>query len=344
MLGGDATHSGYVSEIDGPQRPPSVRWEYRVPGWKTTPPVVGKDTVYVADGTRQFHGINVRTGEIVLKWSTLGALAGGADVVAAAAVGRDLVYLPTNDGSIWGFEHQQGTKPWQFSKIGEQASVHYTSPVLSEGTLIVGSASERVLSIDVRTRDSRWSTPTNWPVIHGPAVDDVAVYATGSGLSAFTSDTGRRKWSIGFNRVLTAPVLEGSTVYAQTQDEGVVALAKDDRTVKWRYTRDGATDSRPAVTGDTVYVGRKSALHAIDAATGEQVWQTPVDANIRGSPAVADETVYVGTESGTVFALATATGAERWRFETGGAIRSAPALADGSVTVANQDGVVVTLE
>ncbi|MFB6218562.1 MAG: PQQ-binding-like beta-propeller repeat protein, partial [Halobacteriaceae archaeon] len=117
MLGGDAAHSGYAPDIAGPRGEPTVRWEYDVTGPVTTPPVVGPDAVYVADGARQFHGIDIRTGEVALKKASLGALAGGADVVAAAAVGRDRIYLPTNDGSIWGIDPRQGAMPWQFSVL-----------------------------------------------------------------------------------------------------------------------------------------------------------------------------------------------------------------------------------
>jgi outer membrane protein assembly factor BamB len=62
--------------------------------------------------------------------------------------------------------------------------------------------------------------------------------------------------------------------------------------------------SSPAVAGDTVYVGSEDGyLYAVDAASGEKLWQFATGDKITSSPTVADGTVYIGSHDGKMYAI-----------------------------------------
>jgi polyvinyl alcohol dehydrogenase (cytochrome) len=81
---------------------------------------------------------------------------------------------------------------------------------------------------------------------------------------------------------------------------------------------------------------RGSAWSALDAATGEILWQTPVPlSGIAMAPVtVANGVVYAGAAARSgrnMFALDAATGAILWRYASGGSVNGGAAVADGIV-------------
>jgi outer membrane protein assembly factor BamB len=58
------------------------------------------------------------------------------------------------------------------------------------------------------------------------------------------------------------------------------------------------------------------------------------------SPAVVDGVVYVGDANGAVHALNAATGAEMWSYNTGDIVDSSPAVVNGVVYIPSEIGKV----
>lgn len=120
-------------------------------------------------------------------------------------------------------------------------------------------------------------------------------------------------------------------------------------------------DAPVAVVGDRVYVGSAfldkekvgdRALLALDAATGEVRWRTPLTLNPWGGPTVVGDTIVVGGSSigydtralaqarGEITALSRADGKVRWRKEVKGGVVSCVAVADGLAVATATDGKV----
>lgn len=128
---------------------------------------------------------------------------------------------------------------------------------------------------------------------------------------------------------------------------------------------DLAPVSAPIVANDTVYLVASGLtgfadqffLVALDAGTGQNLWQVRLDGTASAAPAIANGLVYVGiathhvirgplggtpdpitTDLGYVVAFNAATGDEEWRQETRGSELSSPAIADGSLFIGSIDG------
>ncbi len=54
----------------------------------------------------------------------------------------------------------------------------------------------------------------------------------------------------------------------------------------------------------TIYLGSEDGrLYAVDATTGEKLWDIFLGGKITSSPAVADGTVYIGSHDGNLYAI-----------------------------------------
>ena len=70
----------------------------------------------------------------------------------------------------------------------------------------------------------------------------------------------------------------------------------------------GFIQSSPAIADGMIYVGGSSGnLYALDALTGEKVWQHSTGSYIRSSVSITNGIIYVGTLDGTIYAIGAST-------------------------------------
>ncbi|HEY7000724.1 MAG TPA: PQQ-binding-like beta-propeller repeat protein [Candidatus Udaeobacter sp.] len=126
-------------------------------------------------------------------------------------------------------------------------------------------------------------------------------------------------------------------------------------TVKWRTNIGGGCFASASVVNGKLYTADTGSangkLHALDSATGQELWTFPPDA-LQGdfafaSPAVANGVVYYGVNrfDPVVFAVDANTGQEIWRHVGPFAqIISSPTVENGRVYVAFTDGTIEALD
>ena len=119
------------------------------------------------------------------------------------------------------------------------------------------------------------------------------------------------KWSFGFpasTRARSQPTIAMGAVFVGSQDGTVYAFDLETGCVRWQFAaraevRTGITLGKRGSEGiPTAYFGDIIAnLYALDATTGELVWQTSPDehhsATLTGTPAFADGNLYVPVSS-----------------------------------------------
>jgi outer membrane protein assembly factor BamB len=133
-------------------------------------------------------------------------------------------------------------------------------------------------------------------------------------------------------------------------DHVLYALDAQSGTEIWRY--DGAQSALAAAPAfatskgsETLYLGSLDGhLYAIQARTGDLLWEKEVDGGVWATPLVPSEAgqdasaLYFGTLSGTVYALSTTDGSELWVQSVEGEVRGTPAYANGMIYVGCEDG------
>lgn len=137
--------------------------------------------------------------------------------------------------------------------------------------------------------------------------------------------------------VLVLPGVWGGVESPLAYADGVVYAQVINLATPWTATGYEAPDDEPgqavaAAEGRTDLSTADSLVVAIDAATGEAMWETAWDEPSFGGATVVNDLVLTADLDGTVRALARADGAEVWTMELGGGVNAWPAVA-GDVVV-----------
>jgi outer membrane protein assembly factor BamB len=337
------------------QSQPEVFWQFegQDTGTAFASPVVAGNSIIVGAGdfarnTGGIYAIDAQSGVVRWMFRTDHAVA------ASPVIANEVVYAGCADGNLYAIDLRTGKEKWR-SPLG--GPVYESGPVVSDGLVYVqsgGAAStpavadgvvyvgggarpnaaqlpgEAVLhAIDKHTGKERWQANTN-----------------SAGLYAIDAATGQELWryqTIG-PVVRNAPAFADGVVYAVSFNPddatGVLyAIDVETHTQRWRFT---TTAGEPfttsvAVANGTVYVGNdKRGLYAIDAATGQKRWQSPVNAKILDSaPVVVDSLVLIGGFDGVLHAFATSSGDEIWRIQTNSVIATSPAVVGDEIYLAS---------
>ncbi len=124
--------------------------------------------------------------------------------------------------------------------------------------------------------------------------------------------------------------MSGSS-YAGTLHGSVFAYDATDGSLVWEYKTDGLVFAAPIVAGDVVYVGSSYMGPVPDISNPGSYTQEELAELF---------SVVLKGRSGHVYALNATSGEEIWNYQTGGAVYSSPALVDGVMYIGSMDSNV----
>ena len=242
-------------------------WETNYTGmlttWATGPratPTVDGDRVYVLGAAGVLHALNVETGEVLWQrnyveeygtempsWGITGAPLVDDDRLIALVGGQP-------DAKVVAFDKMTGAEIWR--AIASDSEPGYSQPIIFE----VGNTRQLIIwhpvavsSLDPITGEVYWEQP----------------YTAGAGMSVAT------------------PVLDGVRLLVSSFYNGSMMLTLDDEVPRsdllWKGTSDNeiltdglhAVVNTPVIDGGYVYgIGSYGQFRALDATTGERVWET----------------------------------------------------------------------
>jgi len=236
----------------------------------------------------------------------------------------------TSDEIFWEYHFGPST--------GGVNDVNCASPLVLEGTVIIGSVDQYFYGFDSRNGKLLWRTYTVYRGQHAfsssPAVRGNSVFAatgnqSGSGrLYCFDRQSGGILWEFDIDDItFSTPSASGDRVYiANSGDwvggnnvhrlycldaDGVPGGQGRGSDLVWFFDMGDYAYSSPALSGDRLYIGCcDGRLLCVSASTGRLIWvhRTPMvfkdpPRGIMGSPAVADGMVLVGTADGRLIAV-----------------------------------------
>jgi outer membrane protein assembly factor BamB len=270
----------------------------------------------------------------------------GGPVTTAPAVAKGLVYVGSDDGTLYALASITGEQQWSV----ETGSRIRSSPTFWDGNVHFGSDDGSVRAVDVSDGSVAWTTATDDSVSSSPVVTDGTVYigSEDGRLYAMAAGNGEVGWTVDTGSPITSsPAVADSVVYVGSSDTYVYAVDSRTGEIAWRFETGDGVASSPAVVDGTVYIGSSDGyLYALDAGDGEQQWRFRTGGLVGTSPAVADGTVYVtnGLFSRRLYAVDAETGNQRWMIETDRALQSSPAVADGLVYFGSGDRHVYAVD
>ena len=254
-----------------------------------------------------------------------------------------------------------GRAPWVF-RTGK--GVFSSAVVDADGTIYIGSGDRNFYAIG-HDGNLKWKYPTGEIIDSSALLDDQGRVVFGSGdghVYALERSTGEVLWKFAAD----APALnsafinwfEGNvgigvdgTLYVPNDNFCTYALRRETGARVWCAPARDQTWSLPAVdpVNGRLFIGNNFAfLHntfALDARSGEKIWQATADGSVAASPlltdAGGDAAVVVGAFDGYVRAYDPASGRERWRFGARDHLYASPAeMADGTIVQPSADGSI----
>lgn len=239
-----------------------------------------------------------------------------------------LVYVVTNDNTLYALDVASGAEAWNHAGIAEVSLLlNAAAPAVSGAIVVVPFSSGELYALrtqngvvawgDSLIRTGRISPVGDINDITGePVIDRGMVFALShSGrMAAIDQRTGVRLWETNFGG-LSMPWVAGDFLFVVTLDAEVVALTREDGRIRWvhqleRYVRPDRAQSRgvvvwygPVLAGDRlVLVSSEREAVSLSPYTGEMLGSVDLPGAAAVPPLVADEMLYILTDRGTIVA------------------------------------------
>ncbi len=229
----------------------------------------------------------------------LGLLVSGCQGTGAVAAGwpgitiqGDTAYVANNQ-AVYSIDlADDGNQLDVYPAEAIRGATYFHPPVLlDEATMLEGSYNNKIYQIDIED---------------------------GSSAEFFTSAK---------NRWIGSPLIVGDTIYAPNSNGTLYALNLDGESI-WEFETDAAIWATPVFADDRLYVASQDHhLYAVNASTGNLVWDIDLGASAVSSPVLADDgTLYIGTFGSEVFAIDSKGGATLWKLNTDSWVWGSPVI------------------
>jgi len=309
-----------------PLLPPLTKtWEFKTARAILSSPAIYNGVLYVGSEDANFYAINATTGKLIWKYKT------GRSVRSSPAVSEGIVYFGSNDNNLYALDAETGTLLWNYttmswvhsspvvnnntvyigsldgriyalnSKTGEYLWHAYTpdeihsSPAIYDGIVYIGSYNGNVYAYNAKTGHLIGFMGIGGAIHSSPCVYDHRVYVgevTYGGITCFLARSGELKWHYNCGSVYSSPAVSNDTVYVQSVS-GTWAFNRISGEVVWN-TSYGSGESSPAICNGVVYAcSHGGTVYALNASTGESMWNYTTGSYIYASPAISDEALYV---------------------------------------------------
>lgn len=227
---------------------------------------------------------------------------------------------------------------------------------LVDGRLYLPSSDGQFYCLEAETGLTLWTTPMRAEGLGEPLVKDGKVYflAGNNVFHALDSQTGKVIWT--YNRQEASqlsirggsrPNLEGNILYVGFSDGYIVALDKDNGSLKWeslinRNKRFKDVDAFPVIFKDRIIVASyDGGLYSLDKATGNVVWSR--EEGGYSAVTIDGNRIFYGSSQNQVVSLDLDSGKEIWTFKVKG-LPTQPKFYRGLILVGDSSGPVYALD
>lgn len=291
--------------------------------------------IYVGGARGVLHALDAETGEVVWTFDTVAGddLWGDPELNSGGGAWYPPAVDPESGSVYWGVAN-----PAPFPGLPD----HPNGSSRPGPNLYTNS----VVALDVATGELRWYQQAiehdifDRDLVHALVAegeDGPVVVGTGKLARVIGHDpeTGEVLWDteVGFHQDDDLTELDGPTTVAPGTYGGVITPPATADGVVYVAVLNAPTELQP---DEPAYFGAElgqmpGALAAVDATTGELLWEVEVDGDPLGAATVVGELVFTGTYQGTLFAFDRETGEQVWSMEAPAGLNGWPAVADGTL-------------
>ena len=232
-------------------------------------------------------------------------------VISSPAVVDGVVYVGFPEGTLYALNASTGSKIWDYTTkdMGNGVAIQ-SSPAVVDGVVYFGSLDHNVYALKASTGEKIWNHTVRLSVSSAPAVSGGVVYVSShfGYLYVLKAASGEELWHFTVSDNVQSledysPTVAGGVVYVRSSDNGeLYALDASNGDLKWENRDHGplyVRGSSAAIVGDVVYSGTS----ALNASTGEELWQFPTNDAIYASPGVSNGVLYIASTDGYFYAI-----------------------------------------
>lgn len=256
-------------------------------------PLVTNNAVYVGDLANNFHKLDKETGTIQWRFSESKGF-----FIGQAAKENGIVYVPSNDGSLYALDDTDGSLLWAFT------TGHYiwAQPLVTEDIIYVGSMDHSIYAIS-KNGEALWSKEMAGAVVSAPVLsqDGNVLFAgsIGKHFVAMDSASGEEIWSFeAEDSIWGVSLLVDSTIYFADSGGNLYALDSDSGENLWRVGFAGSVIGGLAEIPDGMVLATGNGVMRAYDFDGKPLWESTLTGEIFQAPAVHDEYIFVGTIEG----------------------------------------------
>ena len=296
----------------------SPAWQKKLAHRLFLSPEVDKDLVYVNDPHGQVHALQLKDGKEQWRHFVSGALSmkpcvrgdrlylGGANGTLYAYVKkkkRAVVQVPAASSEM-------SRRP-AATLSGEHSDGTMFRGSIGRFGVFPGETRQRKGSV-------LWTYKGNDGFYSSPIVDEDTVYIGSQASMFYAIDrrTGREKWSFSSSGSIWATCVVTDRYVCVGCDKEMYCLDKFTGRKVWTFSTGGWSWSSPSVVDGVLYFGSgEYVCYALDIETGQKLWATKGKGRCYFSPVVLDGVIYGGTRDGSVYELDRQTGKVNWSFK-----------------------------
>jgi outer membrane protein assembly factor BamB len=123
--------------------------------------------------------------------------------------------------------------------------------------------------------------------------------------------------------IYSSPTVWNGTVYVGVSGS-IKAIWAKNGTERWTYVAPNPIHTAPVIENGVIYAGVNdfsgTGAVAVDALTGEEIWNASIPDFVTASPLVMGNNVYVGCQNSVLYCLRKSDGSEEWNFTADRAI------------------------
>jgi len=299
---------------------------------------VSEDKVFVA--YRNFvYGLNAETGTVA--WFYPEKADTQVVFYAQPLVTDDFVYIGDLANDFHKLDIDSGDAVWTFSG----AEGFYIGQAAEDEGIIYAPSSDGNLYALNENGDLLWKFTTDHYIWAQPQISADAIFVASMDHKVYAvSKDGEELWSKEIGAAMVAkPLLsaDGSKLYIGSIGKEMLALDTEDGETLWSFNAGGAMDGvwgDPILVENTLYFAdSQGQVYALDAQTGDQIWQTTFDGTVVGGLTAIEDGFVLVTEEGVVKSF-DFDGSPGWEATLDGEIFQAPATNGEMLIVGTIEG------
>lgn len=275
-------------------------------GWSGV--TADEETVYFSLGP-QAYAVSLKNG--VQQWQYPLEPITGVDFYAPPVLTTDgeQLILASYKNEIHSVDPTNGIKKWSYAVPEDKRSdVRFIdSPlVMAEGIYAPASNNtlyaldlNGILQWEFQTEDPLWASP-----VWSENCDCLYQVSMDHHLYAINAERGTLRWKsddLGGPIVSPPAISDTGLIIISTFNNEVIALNEDSQDVEWRFSTSNWAWGSPLIDGEQVYVSDISGnFYALELASGDVLWQTPLEGGIFDTALVVDDLLYITTDASSL--------------------------------------------